>query len=147
MHVLKMIVAILFHQASKLYSSKLAQLISSSFLLFLALGIETLVFVTIMCLLSVHLISFSNNKIISILWRNDFISMPLVLLLPNSTKTKPLLWSCAKSLQSCPALHDCMDCSLPGSLVHGDPPGKSTGVDRHALLQGIFSNQGLNPRL
>ena len=39
MHVLKMIVAILFHQASKLYSSKLAQLISSSFLLFLALGI------------------------------------------------------------------------------------------------------------
>ena len=39
MHVLKMIVAILYHQASKLYSSKLAQLISSSFLLVLGIGI------------------------------------------------------------------------------------------------------------
>ena len=26
---------------------------------------------------------------------------------------------CTKSLQSCPALHDPMDCSLPGSPVHG----------------------------
>jgi len=26
---------------------------------------------------------------------------------------------CAKSLQSCPALCDSMDCSLPGSSVHG----------------------------
>ena len=25
----------------------------------------------------------------------------------------------AKLLQSCPALHDSMDCSLPGSFVHG----------------------------
>ena len=25
----------------------------------------------------------------------------------------------AKLLQSCPALHDPMDCSLPGSFVHG----------------------------
>ena len=25
----------------------------------------------------------------------------------------------AKSLQSCPTLHDPMDCSLPGSFVHG----------------------------
>ena len=25
----------------------------------------------------------------------------------------------AKSLQSCPTLHDPMDCSLPGSSVHG----------------------------
>ena len=29
-------------------------------------------------------------------------------------------------------------CSLPGSSVHGDFPGKNTGVDCHALLQGIF---------
>ena len=27
-------------------------------------------------------------------------------------------WVCAKSLQSCPALSDPMDCSLPGSSVH-----------------------------
>ena len=35
----EMIVAILYHQASKLYSSKLARLISSSFLLVLGVGI------------------------------------------------------------------------------------------------------------
>ena len=38
-----------------------------------------------------------------------------------------------------------MDCSLPGSSVHGDSPGKNTGVGCHALLQGIFPNQGPNP--
>ena len=27
-----------------------------------------------------------------------------------------------------------MDCSLPGSSVHGDSPGKNTGVGCHALL-------------
>ena len=40
-----------------------------------------------------------------------------------------------------------MDCSLPGSSVHGDPPGKNTGVGCHALLQGIFPTQGSNPGL
>ena len=28
-----------------------------------------------------------------------------------------------------------------------DSPGKNTGVGCHALLQGIFPSQGLNPRL
>ena len=37
--------------------------------------------------------------------------------------------------------------SPPGSSVHGDPPGKNTGVGCHALLQGIFPAQELNPRL
>ena len=40
-----------------------------------------------------------------------------------------------------------MDCSPPGSSVHGESPGKNTGVGNHALLQGIFPNQGLNPAL
>jgi len=40
-----------------------------------------------------------------------------------------------------------MDCSLPGSSVHGDSPGKNIGMGCHALLQGIFHTQGLNPRL
>jgi len=40
-----------------------------------------------------------------------------------------------------------MDCSLPDSSVHGDSPGKNTGVGGHALLQGIFLTQGLNPGL
>ena len=49
--------------------------------------------------------------------------------------------------QLCLTLYDPMDCSLPGSIVHGDSPGKNTRVSCHALLQGIFptylSNQGL----
>ena len=49
--------------------------------------------------------------------------------------------------QSCPTLHDPMDCSPPGSSVHGDSPGKNTGVGCRALLQGIFPTQGLNSGL
>ena len=49
--------------------------------------------------------------------------------------------------QSCLTLCDHMDCSLPGSSVHGDSPGKNTGVGCHALLQGIFPTQGSNPGL
>ena len=56
-------------------------------------------------------------------------------------------WVCAKSLQSCLTLCDPMDCGLPGSSVHGDSPGKNTGVDCHALFQGIFPTKGSNPRL
>ena len=37
--------------------------------------------------------------------------------------------------QSCPTLSDLMDCSLPGSSVHGIFPGESTGVGCHFLLQ------------
>ena len=44
-------------------------------------------------------------------------------------------------------LCDSMDYSQPGSSVHGDSPGKNTGVGFHALLQGIFPIQGLNPGL
>ena len=39
-----------------------------------------------------------------------------------------------------------MDCSLPGSSVHGDSRGKNTGVDFHALLQGNLLNLGIKPR-
>ena len=35
-----------------------------------------------------------------------------------------------------------MDCSLPGSSVHGDSPGRNTGVGCNALIQGIFPTQG-----
>ena len=40
-----------------------------------------------------------------------------------------------------------VDCSPPDSSVHGDSPGKNTGVGCHALLQGIFPTQGSNPGL
>ena len=49
--------------------------------------------------------------------------------------------------QLCLTLCHPMDCSPPGSSVHGDSPGKNTGVGCHALLQGIFPNQELNPGL
>ena len=38
-------------------------------------------------------------------------------------------------------------CNPPGTSVHGDSPGRNTGVGGHALLQGIFPTQGLNPGL
>ena len=49
--------------------------------------------------------------------------------------------------QSCLNLCDTMGCSLPGSSVHGDTPGKNTGVGWRALLQRLFPTQGLNPDL
>ena len=49
--------------------------------------------------------------------------------------------------QLCPNLCDPMNCSPPGSSVHGDSPGKNTGAGCHALLQGIFPTQGSNPGL
>ena len=49
--------------------------------------------------------------------------------------------------QLCPTPCDPMDCSPPGSSVHGDSPGKNAGVGCHALLQGIFPTQGSNPSL
>ena len=72
--------------------------------------------------------------------------------------------------QSCPTLCDPMDCSPPGSSVHGifqarvlewvchcllclglyspwNSPGQNTGVGTLSLLQGIFSTQGSNPGL
>ena len=51
-----------------------------------------------------------------------------------------------KLLQSCPTPCNPVECSPPGSSVH-DSPGKNTGVGCHALLQGIFHCQGLNPCL
>ena len=50
-------------------------------------------------------------------------------------------------LQSCLTLCNPMDCSPLGSSVHGDFPGKNTGVGWHALLWGIFLTQGSNPCL
>ena len=49
--------------------------------------------------------------------------------------------------QSCLTLCDPMDCSPPGSSVHGNSLGKKKGVGCHAFLQGIFPIQGLNPGL
>ena len=50
----------------------------------------------------------------------------------------------AKSLWSYLILCNPMDCSLPGSPVHGDSTGKNTEMGCHALLQGTSLTQGLN---
>ena len=47
-------------------------------------------------------------------------------------------------LKLCPMLCDHMDGRPQGSCVHGDSPGKSTGVGCHFLLLGIFLTQGSN---
>ena len=54
------------------------------------------------------------------------------------------LYVCVKSLQLCLTLCNTIDCSPPGSSVHGDSPGENTGVGCHALLQGIFPTQVSN---
>ena len=61
---------------------------------------------------------------------------------------KPMILDCAVlwlvALSFLTVCHP-MECSPPGSSVYGDSPGKNTGVGCHALLQGIFLTQGLNP--
>ena len=49
--------------------------------------------------------------------------------------------------QLCLIFWDPSDCRPLGSSVHGDSPGKNTGVGCHALLQEIFPTQGSNPGL
>ena len=66
-----------------------------------------------------------------------FISEP-----PGLTQELYVLCSVA---QLCPTLCYPMDCSLPGSSVLGDSPGKNAGVRCNALLQGIFPTQESNP--
>ena len=63
---------------------------------------------------------------------------PLPQALQNQLKVK------SKVAQSCPTLCDPVDCSPPGSSVHGIFPDKSTRVGCHSLLQGIFPTQGSN---
>ena len=41
-------------------------------------------------------------------------------------------------------LCDLMAHTPPASSVHGDSPGKTTGVDSHAFFQGIFPTQESN---
>ena len=48
---------------------------------------------------------------------------------------------------SCLTLHDPMDCSLPGSSVHGDSPGKNTEMSCYVFLLGICLTQGSNTGL
>ena len=52
-----------------------------------------------------------------------------------------------KVTQSCLAVCDPRDCSLPGSSVQRYSPGLNTGVGNWSLLQEIFPTQGSNSGL
>ena len=51
----------------------------------------------------------------------------------------------AQPLQPCLTLCNPVDCGLPGSSIHGDSPGKDTGVGCHFLLQGHLPDPGIEP--
>ena len=58
------------------------------------------------------------------------------------------MWLCMHILaQLCLTLCNSMNYSPPGSSLHGDSPGKNTGVGCHFLLWRIFPTQGSNPHL
>ena len=54
-----------------------------------------------------------------------------------------LLFACVV-IQSCPTLSHPMDCSLPGSSLHGIFQARILEWVAIFLLQGIFLTQGLN---
>ena len=58
----------------------------------------------------------------------------------------PWLYVLCLVTQSCLTLCDPMDCSLPGSSVHGDSPGKNTGVGLPCPPPGVLHNPETEPR-
>ena len=52
---------------------------------------------------------------------------------------------CAQSLQSCRTLCDPLDCSPPGSSVHGILQARTLEWVAISFSRGIFLTQGLNP--
>ena len=66
---------------------------------------------------------------------------------PREDNYKPLMTTCWAQWFSRVRLCSPTDCSPPGCSVPGDSPGKNIGVGCHALLQEIFTIQGLNPGL
>ena len=82
------------------------------------------------------------------IWKTEYIDCKLELASLKMSYFCLIAWvSEVKVAQSCLTLCDAVDCTLPGSSVHGDSPGKNTGVGCHALLQGIFPTQESNPGL
>ena len=77
-------------------------------------------------------------------WLKGSAQLPKLIKLLRAVHVTVCICVHAKLFQLCPTLCDPMDCSLPGSSVHGDSPGKNTGVGCPALLQGIFLTQVSN---
>ena len=72
-------------------------------------------------------------------------------LCPNFFFKRTLVVGLCCAILSCSVMIDSLwphgPYTPPASSVHGDSPGKNTGVDSHALLQGIFPTQESNPGL
>ena len=66
--------------------------------------------------------------------QGDFSGCNYRLRIPKKTRSS----CCPLVTKSCLTLWDPMDSSPPGSSIHGDSPGKNTGVGCHALLLWIF---------
>ena len=78
------------------------------------------------------------------------LQIPFTYMVSLSHRIKTTLYGCVHVCLVtwlCLAPGDPTDPSPLGSSVHGDSPGKNTGVGCHALLQGIFPTQELNPGL
>ena len=77
--------------------------------------------------LCIHIIFFSES------FEGKLVTIPIMFIVVSSVT------------QSCPTLCNPMNCSLPGSSVHGILQARI--LEWVALLQGIFPTQGLSPRL
>ena len=75
-----------------------------------------------------------------------FTTVYLAQCLASNRYSKYTWWNLYLVTQSCLTLCNPMNCSLPGSSVHGDSPGKNTGVGCHALLPGDHPNLAIKPR-
>ena len=80
-----------------------------------------------------------HRDLLPVLWKHQ------VSMFPSQERLTSIVVLCLVA-QSCLTLWDPMDCSPPGSSVHGNSPSKSIGMGCHALLQGFFPNSGIEPR-
>ena len=75
----------------------------------------------------------------------DMATMDINLKISLKTRNKTTIMCLVA--QSCLTLCNAMDYGPPASSVHRDSPHKNTEVGCHALLQGIFPTQWINPGL
>ena len=78
------------------------------------------------------------------IWGNDKWKLPKLEKGNTYPGTKSMCMH-ASSLQSGPTLCEPMNCSPPGSSLHGDSPGKNTGVGLPCPPSGDLPNPGIKP--
>ena len=83
-----------------------------------------------------HILAIVNNAVIHIRVHTSF-KINFFPLRINIQKWNSWIMYCTVlSSQSCLTLCDLEVCNLPGTSVHGNSPGKNTGVGCYALLRG-----------